>query len=71
MLRHACGYALARKGHDKRAIQDWLATISPRGPCNFSRVRNPSAAQAAGRVRWNIEEGEERCRSKTRSFSPN
>ena len=24
MLRHACGYALANKGHDTRAIQDWL-----------------------------------------------
>jgi site-specific recombinase XerD len=24
MLRHACGYALAKKGHDTRAIQGWL-----------------------------------------------
>jgi site-specific recombinase XerD len=24
MLRHACGYALANKGHDNRAIQGWL-----------------------------------------------
>ena len=24
MLRHGCGYALAAKGHDTRAIQDWL-----------------------------------------------
>jgi type 1 fimbriae regulatory protein FimB/type 1 fimbriae regulatory protein FimE len=24
MLRYACGYALANKGHDTRAIQDWL-----------------------------------------------
>ena len=24
MLRHACGYALADRGHDARAIQDWL-----------------------------------------------
>ncbi len=24
MLRHACGYALANRGHDTRAIQDWL-----------------------------------------------
>ena len=24
MLRHACGYALANKGHDTRALQDWL-----------------------------------------------
>jgi site-specific recombinase XerD len=26
MLRHACGYALANKGHDTRAIQGWLIT---------------------------------------------
>ena len=24
MLRHACGYALAKAGHDTRALQDWL-----------------------------------------------
>jgi site-specific recombinase XerD len=24
MLRHSCGYALANKGADARAIQDWL-----------------------------------------------
>lgn len=24
MLRHACGYALANKGHDTRAMQGWL-----------------------------------------------
>lgn len=24
MLRHACGFALANKGHDTRAIQSWL-----------------------------------------------
>jgi site-specific recombinase XerD len=24
MLRHACGYALASKGHDTPAIQGWL-----------------------------------------------
>jgi site-specific recombinase XerD len=24
MLRHACGYALAAKGHDTRAIQHYL-----------------------------------------------
>jgi site-specific recombinase XerD len=24
MLRHPCGYALANKGHDTRAIQGWL-----------------------------------------------
>jgi Phage integrase family len=28
MLRHACGYALANKGHDTRAIQGWLGNRS-------------------------------------------
>jgi site-specific recombinase XerD len=28
MLRHACGYALANKGHDTRAIQGWLGRRS-------------------------------------------
>ena len=28
MLRHGCGYALANKGHDTRAIQDWLGLSS-------------------------------------------
>jgi type 1 fimbriae regulatory protein FimB/type 1 fimbriae regulatory protein FimE len=28
MLRHACGYALANRGVDTRAIQDWLGHVS-------------------------------------------
>jgi hypothetical protein len=28
MLRHGCGYALANKGHDTRAIQGWLGRRS-------------------------------------------
>jgi site-specific recombinase XerD len=28
MLRHSCGYALANKGTDTRAIQDWLGRVS-------------------------------------------
>jgi site-specific recombinase XerD len=35
MLRHACGYALANKGHDTRAIQaflDKLASLLLRSP---------------------------------------
>jgi site-specific recombinase XerD len=28
VLRHACGYALAKKGHDARAIQGWLGRRS-------------------------------------------
>lgn len=29
MLRHGCGYALAKAGHDTRAIQDWLGGHRP------------------------------------------
>jgi integrase len=32
MLRHACGYALANKGHDTRAIQAGLAIGRSRAP---------------------------------------
>jgi integrase len=43
MLRHACGYALANKGHDTRAIQGWLghrsiastAVYTPLAPNRF------------------------------------
>jgi hypothetical protein len=28
VLRHACGYALAAKGHDTRAIQQYLASLN-------------------------------------------
>jgi site-specific recombinase XerD len=28
MLRYACGYALANKGHDTRAIRGWLGDRS-------------------------------------------
>jgi site-specific recombinase XerD len=28
MLRHSCGYALANRGIDTRAIQDWLGHVS-------------------------------------------
>jgi site-specific recombinase XerD len=32
MLRHACGYALANKGHDTRALQSYL------GHCNIQHT---------------------------------
>jgi integrase len=42
MLRHVCGYALANKGHDTRAIQVWLGhrsiTITLLDPCVISRL---------------------------------
>jgi len=36
MLRHACGYALANKGHDTRAIQGWLGRRSITGAAVYT-----------------------------------
>jgi Phage integrase family len=36
MLRHACGYALANKGHDTRAIQGWLGHRSITGTAVYT-----------------------------------
>ena len=39
MLRHACGYALANKGHDTRALQDTWATATFSTPCDTLTCR--------------------------------
>jgi hypothetical protein len=46
MLRHACGYALANKGHDTRAIQAWLGC--PEGRQTFSLLPDFLAARLPG-----------------------
>jgi site-specific recombinase XerD len=38
MLRHACGYALANKGHDTRAIQGWLGHRSITGTAVYTAL---------------------------------
>jgi integrase len=38
MLRHACGYALANKGHDTRRIQDWLGHRSIQHTVRYSEL---------------------------------
>jgi site-specific recombinase XerD len=38
MLRHACGYALANKGHDLRIIQDYLGHRDPRHTAIYTRT---------------------------------
>ena len=38
MLRHACGYALANKGHDTRAIQAWLGHRSITGTAVYTAL---------------------------------
>ena len=38
MLRHGCGYALANKGHDTRALQDWLGPSVYPAHCPLHRA---------------------------------
>jgi type 1 fimbriae regulatory protein FimB len=38
MLRHACGFALADKGHDLRLIQDYLGHRDPRHTVRYTRT---------------------------------
>lgn len=38
MLRHACGYALANKGHDLRTIQDYLGHWDPKHTAIYTRT---------------------------------
>jgi integrase len=40
MLRPACGYALAKKGHDTRAIQGWLGHRSITSTAVYSKKGN-------------------------------
>jgi len=40
MLRHGCGYALAGRGHDTRAIQDWLGHRSIQHTVRYTEL-NP------------------------------
>jgi site-specific recombinase XerD len=52
MLRHACGYALANKGHDTRAIQGWLAYGSIRtGSMTSGGIEASSGASNARAAR--------------------
>jgi type 1 fimbriae regulatory protein FimB/type 1 fimbriae regulatory protein FimE len=41
MLRHGCGYALAGRGHDTRAIQDWLGHRSIQHTVRYTEL-NPA-----------------------------
>jgi Phage integrase family len=40
-LRHACGYALANKGHDTRAIQGWLGHRSITSTAVYTALAEP------------------------------
>jgi site-specific recombinase XerD len=63
MLRHACGYALANKGHDTRAIQGWLGhrsitstavytALAPLAGRRASEKNHAGKVSAWGKVRW-------------------
>lgn len=38
MLRHACGYALANKGHDTRALQAYLGHRNVQNTVKYSEL---------------------------------
>ena len=38
MLRHACGYALANKGHDTRALQAYLGPRSIQATVRYTEL---------------------------------
>jgi integrase len=48
MLRHACGYALANKGHDTRAIQGWLGHRSITTAGSIRRWRRTDSRISGG-----------------------
>jgi integrase len=48
MLRHACGYALANKGHDTRAIQGWLGHRSTTSTAFTRRWRRTGSGSSGG-----------------------
>jgi Phage integrase family len=48
MLRHPCGYALANKGHDIRAIQGWLGHRSITSTAVYTAGAEPFQGLLAG-----------------------
>jgi site-specific recombinase XerD len=49
MLRHACGYALANKGHETRAIQGWLGHRSITSTAVYTALA-PNRFEASGEI---------------------
>jgi hypothetical protein len=52
MLRHACGYALAKKGHDIQAIQGWLGPSINRQHCDLHRLGAEPQFSSLDRTRY-------------------
>jgi site-specific recombinase XerD len=54
MLRYACGYALANRGHDTRALQAYLGRRNIQHTVRYTELsptRFPSTADSASTVR--------------------
>jgi integrase len=53
MLRHACGYALANKGHDTRALQAYLGRRSIQHTVRYTEhTIAPTTCDASPRKVW-------------------
>jgi integrase len=52
MLRHACGYALANRWHDTRALQAYLGHKNIRHTVRLTRERRNTEAQRLSHGRW-------------------
>ena len=48
MLRHACGFALANKGHDTRALQAYLGHGTSSTPCDTRSCRRAASRTSGG-----------------------
>jgi site-specific recombinase XerD len=53
MLRHACGYTLANKGHDTRAIQGWLGHRSITSTVVYTALA-PNRFKTSGGSDWRV-----------------
>lgn len=50
MLRHACGYALANKGHDTRALQAYLGHRNIRRTVRYTELSLVGSRSSGGRA---------------------
>jgi integrase len=56
MLRHRCGYALAKAGDDTRAIQDWLGHRSIQHTVRYTEANRAKAMRRAAYLAPTIAE---------------
>ena len=48
MLRHACGFALAAKGHDTRALQAYLGHKNIQHTVRYTELSRPASSTSGG-----------------------